>query len=91
MILLEEWRKETIIITAVINGRHMHNSLHYVGSAIDFTMPKLSIEQSREKVTQGRALLGIDFDLLYDETMGNQHFHLEFQPEHAYTESLRIE
>jgi hypothetical protein len=91
MILLEQWRNETMIVTSVINGKHMHNSLHYVGAAIDFVMPKWTNDVAREKLKEGRGIVGSDFDLIYDESPGNQHFHLEFQPKQAYTEPLKID
>jgi hypothetical protein len=63
------------VITAGTDGKHMADSLHYKGLAIDvrtFMVPgrELAIRN------QIRELLGPDYDVLIER----DHIHIEFQP-----------
>ena len=62
------------LITSVLNGEHMHNSLHYVGAAADFVLG--GVEDRDAWVIILRQHLGSDFDVI-DE---GDHIHIEYQP-----------
>ena len=62
------------LITSVVDGLHMINSLHYAGSAVDFI---LSLVEDREDwVAELSRRLGRDFDVIDEGT----HVHVEYQP-----------
>ncbi len=62
------------LITSVLNGLHMVNSLHYVGAAIDFTIDRP--EDRAAWVAELGVRLGRNFDVI-DE---GDHIHVEYQP-----------
>ena len=67
----------TLVITHILDGRHMHNSLHYTGAAVDVVL-----EQVADRilfVAELRSRLGKDFDVI-DE---GDHIHIEYQPHDA--------
>ena len=74
--LCNVWSK-SVIITTVLNGAHMHNSLHYTGAAVDFVVD-LVVARS-DFVDELRDRLGPDFDVI-DE---GDHIHIEYQPHHG--------
>lgn len=68
-----------VVITALLNGHHMKNSLHYTGAAVDFT---LALVPDRDAwVVQLRESLGEAFDVIDEGT----HIHIEYQPHHGAT------
>jgi len=64
-----------LVITSVVEGKHMPKSLHYVGFAVDLRPPEnddvrdLVFEEIKDSLKE-------DFDVLEE---GN-HFHIEYQP-----------
>ncbi len=76
MILLDLCRETStiVIVTAILNGAHMRNSLHYTGAAVDFVID-LAVERV-PWVTELRDRLGVTYDVL-DE---GDHIHIEYQP-----------
>ena len=76
MILLDLCRETStiVIVTSILNGAHMRNSLHYTGAAVDFVID-LAIERV-PWVTELRDRLGVAYDVL-DE---GDHIHIEYQP-----------
>lgn len=64
------------IVTSVVDGEHMHGSLHYVGAAADIRTP----ENGSESITDDLARsLGNNYDVVLEES----HIHIEFQPKHG--------
>jgi len=62
------------VVTAILNGPHMRNSLHYTGAAVDFVT---SLDGGRaEFVEELRGRLGLLYDVI-DEV---DHIHIEYQP-----------
>lgn len=62
------------VVTSILDGLHMHNSLHYTGAAVDFVIgdaPNRSVFAS-----ELRSRLGRDYDVI-DE---GDHIHVEYQP-----------
>ena len=64
---------DDMIITSLIDGRHMHGSLHYVGAAVDLRMPTHFVE---EIVDELKERLGDQYDVVLE----SDHIHIEFQP-----------
>ena len=63
-----------VLITAVLNGLHMRNSLHFVGGAVDFTVELLG--DRAIWVAELKDRLAINYDVVDEDT----HIHVEFQP-----------
>ncbi len=63
-----------VIVTAILNGKHMENSLHYVGAAIDFVVDL--VVDHEPWVQELRDRLGPNYDVI--EEAG--HIHIEYQP-----------
>lgn len=63
-----------VVVTAILNGKHMVNSLHYTGAAVDF-VTALDVDRT-EWLAELRDRLGLLFDVI-DET---DHIHIEYQP-----------
>lgn len=67
----------TVVVTAILNGPHMKNSLHYTGAAVDFTLAQVV---DREMfVAELRSRLGETYDVIDEGT----HIHIEYQPHHG--------
>ena len=71
-----------LVVTSVTDGRHMRGSLHYVGAAVDFRVPRDDKgvpdgSQLRQRLAEA---LGPDFDVV-DE---GDHIHVEWQPKEPY-------
>lgn len=64
----------TAVVTAILNGKHMKNSLHYTGAAVDFTIP-IGIRRS-VFVDELIERLGDAYDVIDEGT----HIHVEYQP-----------
>jgi len=65
-----------VVITSGIDGSHKSNSLHYKGRALDLRTRHLSDGQRVEIMTELKARLGPNYDVLFE---GN-HFHIEYDP-----------
>jgi len=63
-------------VTYTTNGKHMPNSLHYGGDAIDLRTRDLSAHQIKEAVKQLREALGKKYQVI-DE---GDHIHIEYDP-----------
>lgn len=66
-----------LVVTAILNGPHMKNSLHYSGAAVDFTIDQV-VGRKRFVVTL-RERLGNSYDVIDEST----HIHIEYQPHHG--------
>lgn len=64
----------TLIVTSVVDGQHMRNSLHYVGAAFDFNPPQRDVAHFRALIANA---LGSDYDVVIE----SDHMHIEWQPE----------
>ena len=64
------------VITSARDGKHMANSLHYVGKAIDLRTNFFSPLQRPEFHFELLSALGSDYDVVLEKT----HVHLEFDP-----------
>ena len=69
------------VITAACDGKHLTNSLHYKGLALDFRIKHvISIDKPR-LIKDIKDALGQDFDvLLEDAGTPNEHAHVEHDP-----------
>lgn len=68
------WSGTIVIVTHILDGIHMRNSLHYTGAAVDFVTAidvdrAIWIEELRDR-------LGVSYDVV-DEV---DHVHIEYQP-----------
>lgn len=80
-----ERMRETFVITAMLDGKHMDGSLHYKGLAFDCRLPSW-YQQPRPAVVptpEDHALqeelkreLGDDFDVVLE----GDHIHIEYDP-----------
>lgn len=68
-------------ITAVIDGKHMAGSLHYIGCAVDIRSRDLQPSEQEAMKAQLQKRLTSDFDVVLE----GDHFHIEFQPKTPYT------
>lgn len=68
---------ESLVITSVIDGKHMRASIHYVGGAVDFRLPTSNEDRMRQRIA---ADVGGDFDVVLEKT----HLHIEWQPKEPY-------
>jgi hypothetical protein len=66
-----------VVVTAILNGSHMKNSLHYTGAAIDF-VTDLTTERG-VFVQELRDRLGLIYDVIDEK----DHIHIEYQPHHG--------
>ncbi len=64
----------TALVTALLNGKHMLNSLHYTGAAVDF-VSDLGVHRELF-VEELRTRLGVTYDVIDEDT----HIHVEYQP-----------
>jgi len=65
---------EELVITSVVEGQHRRGSLHYVGQAVDFRLPRKAAASVIASTLANR--LGADYDVILEPT----HIHVEFQP-----------
>lgn len=76
---IAECAPDDVVITSGRGDTHGRASLHYCGMAVDVRTRHLSSEQIRLWIRDIRALLGNDYDVIFE---GN-HIHCEYQPKHA--------
>ena len=62
------------VITSLLDGVHSKNSLHYTGNAFDLRIWIYTAKQKKAMFYQLRKKLGINFDVVDEET----HLHIEF-------------
>lgn len=70
-------------ITSARDSKHGHDSLHYVGRAIDVRANHLSPEQGAIYAESIRRSLGGNYDVLFEYNRNdptNRHVHIEFDP-----------
>ncbi len=73
-----------MVVTSITEGKHMKESLHAVGLAIDLRLPSryTGREQSNGDITQDlKDCLGRDFDVILE----GDHIHVEFDPKESVT------
>ena len=78
-----EHGQEVMTVTAVRDGKHTANSLHYKGLACDLRTKDLPDETTKDNIfDQLRVLLNpLGFDVVFESRgLDNEHFHLEFDP-----------
>lgn len=63
-----------IVITSLLDGVHSKGSLHYKGEAFDLRVWIYTEKQKKALIYQLKKKLGINFDILDEET----HLHIEF-------------
>lgn len=69
-----------VILTEATGGMHMHESLHYVGLAVDLrSKHMLNIDKTTVIAKISSELEDFDF-IIENEGTEREHFHLEFQP-----------
>lgn len=68
-----------IIITAIFDGKHMTGSKHYNGNAFDMRKWIFTPSQLNQFLTDLRANLGPDYDVVEEET----HIHIEYDPKNV--------
>ena len=67
------------VITALTDGKHSVNSLHYKGKAVDLRCNNTA--DDAKIVAELKARLGLDYDVILEGAGTlNEHIHLEFQP-----------
>jgi len=81
----EEVSNVDCILTAGVDGRHGHGSLHYVGLAIDLRIRNLDgsdeiTAATMRKVAVAKEHLKERLGPEYDVVLESNHFHIEFQP-----------
>ena len=64
----------TAMVTSIVDGLHMRNSLHYSGAGVDFVIGQAP--NRRVFASELRSRLGRDYDVIY----GDDHIHVEYQP-----------
>jgi len=67
---------EDCVITAMMDGVHSRNSLHYAGNAVDFRTRDLRPKILNDIVKRIKASLNEHYDVILHDT----HLHVEFQP-----------
>ncbi len=67
-----------LIITSMLDGKHMANSLHYKGLAFDCRTRDLAPQHIPVLVSELRNELGPDYDVIYETDP--PHIHIEYDP-----------
>lgn len=69
-------------LTEATGGKHMPDSLHYKGLAVDIRSKDISLNTTKANVIKhAKSSLGNEYDfILEDEDGPNEHFHLEWDP-----------
>jgi hypothetical protein len=65
-----------LVITSLLDGQHMHNSLHYKGLAVDLRIHHLDKKEISYIVAYLKTRLGSQYDVVLETT----HIHIEFDP-----------
>lgn len=65
-----------MVVTSLLDGVHSKNSLHYTGNAFDMRVWIYTEKQKKTLFYQLKKKLGINFDVLDEET----HLHVENDP-----------
>lgn len=65
-----------LIITSLLDGKHMKNSLHYKGLAVDLRIKHLSKTNQGIAAQRLRLMLGPEYDVILEKT----HIHCEYDP-----------
>lgn len=63
-----------VLVTHMLDGEHMHNSLHYSGAGVDFTVERMMDQVWMTAELKER--LSRDYDVIDEST----HIHIEYQP-----------
>lgn len=78
---IDKANKDTVgreaIVTSGTDGVHGHDSLHYVGLAIDIRTRDLTKKQTEWLAAKLREVLGKNFDVVIEK----DHIHIEYDPE----------
>lgn len=69
--------KYDCVITSTTDGKHMKNSLHYVGYAIDLRTYHIQKNHLEEMTHALKDKLGRNYDVILE----SNHWHIEFDPE----------
>ena len=69
-------KKTQMVITSVMDGKHMPNSLHYTGFAFDIRTRDLIVRDILTHVKEIRAALGKEYDVVLE----SDHIHIEYDP-----------
>lgn len=73
--------KSEFVITAMTDGKHMKNSLHYKGLAVDIRSNMLDEPLKFKILHEGKRRLGANFDFILEGlNTAQEHYHLEFDP-----------
>lgn len=65
-----------LIITSLLDGKHMPNSFHYKGLAVDLRTRHLSRTDKMLVAARLRLALGPEYDVVLEKT----HLHVEYDP-----------
>ena len=65
-----------LIITSLLDGKHMPKSFHYKGLAVDLRTRHLSNKDKMIATARLRLMLGPNYDIVLEKT----HLHIEFDP-----------
>lgn len=68
--------KKEIIITAILDGKHMIGSKHYDGNAFDMRIWIYTQAELNQLISNLKDNLGRDYDIILHET----HLHIEYDP-----------
>ena len=66
-----------LVVTSVIDGKHMRASIHYIGGAVDLRLPGDDGIAARNRIA---LRLGGDYDVILE----SNHIHVEWQPKGGY-------
>ena len=65
-----------LVVTSLMDGRHMEGSKHYTGNAADFRIWNFEAHELPYVVKQLKNILGNDYDVVLEST----HIHVEYDP-----------
>lgn len=69
-------RPEGVTITSICDGKHMPNSKHYTGEAIDTRTRYFNRSKQKELTQDIKDQLGAEFDIVLER----DHIHIEHDP-----------
>ncbi len=73
-------RSTEMVVTSVIDGRHSHGSLHYIGAAVDLRTRNIDGQTVNDIVADLMEALNNDYDVIRE----SNHIHIEYQPKQSY-------